>query len=115
MTTGTKTRASNTDRKRVVEILQEQTAQGRLTIEEFQDRTDAAYLATTWQDLAGLAEDLPVRVSFDRAEHPTAGRPAAAQDRAPRPAVDRWSPAREPPWRRLFACCCGWTVTRSDA
>ena len=105
MTTGAPTRASDADRQRVVEILQEQTARGRLTLQEFQDRADAAYRARTWQELSTLTEDLPVHVTFDRqGGYPTVSRPPAAEDRAP---TDRSFPAREPSRRRLLACCCG--------
>lgn len=57
-------RASDGDRERVVEILREHTAQGRLTFEEFEERIDRAYTARTWDDLRRLTDDLPVRTVF---------------------------------------------------
>lgn len=59
-------RASDDDRERVVAALREQTAQGRLTLEEFEERMGAAYAAKTWDDLRPLTRDLPVEVSFGK-------------------------------------------------
>lgn len=58
-------RASDDDRERVVDVLREQTAQGRLTMDEFEERMGAAYAATTWEDLRPLTRDLPVEVAVD--------------------------------------------------
>lgn len=58
-------RASDDDRERVVDVLREQTAQGRLTMGEFEERMGAAYTATTWEDLRPLTRDLPVEVAVD--------------------------------------------------
>ncbi len=55
-------RASDTDRQRVVDALQEQTGQGRLTLSEFEERSTRAYAATTLGDLRTLVTDLPVDV-----------------------------------------------------
>ncbi|GAA1871860.1 hypothetical protein GCM10009687_44630 [Asanoa iriomotensis] len=53
------TRASDDDRQRVVELLQQHTAVGRLTLDEFTDRVDNAYAARTLRDLAVVTSDLP--------------------------------------------------------
>ena len=58
-------RASDADRERVVEILRQHTADGRITAEEFDERMTAAYAARTMGALAELTTDLPV----DLAEH----------------------------------------------
>ena len=58
-------RASDADRERVVEILRQHTAEGRITAEEFDERMAAAYGARTLGALAELTTDLPV----DLAEH----------------------------------------------
>ena len=58
-------RASNADRERVVEVLQEHAAAGRLSLDEFTTRVDAANHAVTVGDLVLLTADLPV--SGDRA------------------------------------------------
>ena len=62
---GTALRASDADRERVVEILRQHTAEGRITAEEFDERMTAAYDARTLGALAELTHDLPV----DLAEH----------------------------------------------
>jgi len=53
-------RASDADRERIVEQLRQHTADGRLTMEEFDQRMSAAYAAKTYGDLAQLTRDLPV-------------------------------------------------------
>ncbi len=53
-------RASDADRERIVEQLRQHTAEGRLTMEEFDQRMSAAYEAKTYGDLAELTRDLPV-------------------------------------------------------
>jgi uncharacterized protein DUF1707 len=54
------TRASDADRERIVEQLRQHTADGRLTMEEFDQRMSAAYAARTYGELAELTRDLPV-------------------------------------------------------
>jgi len=54
-------RASDMDRESVVAILREAHAEGRLTLDEFEERTSAAYAAKTWGDLEDLTADLPVQ------------------------------------------------------
>lgn len=53
-------RASDDDRQRVVDALQQQAGEGRLTLAEFDERSAAAYAATTLGDLRKLTKDLPV-------------------------------------------------------
>lgn len=86
-------RASDRERDQVVQFLEEQTAQGRLTLEELQERTGAAYAATTRLQLHQLTGDLPGAVVFggDKPE------PVAADQRL----SDRT------PARRLVLACCG--------
>jgi hypothetical protein len=56
-------RAGDAERNRVVEFLQRQVGAGRLTLEEFSERSAAAYRARTFGELGLLTEDLPVPVS----------------------------------------------------
>ena len=88
MTTDHSIRASDQDREQVVEILRGQYTEGRLTLEEFDERTSAAYAGKTWGDLLSLTRDLPVRLRF--------GAPA------PQPAADQQPPQppphHGPPW-----------------
>lgn len=52
-------RASDADRERVVAQLQDQVGEGRLTLDEFSERTATAYRARTIGELADLTRDLP--------------------------------------------------------
>jgi uncharacterized protein DUF1707 len=52
-------RASDDDRDRAASLLREHHAAGRLTVEEFQERLDAAYKAKTLGDIDKLLADLP--------------------------------------------------------
>lgn len=58
-------RASDADRERVVGTMREHLAAGRLTVDEFSERTDAAYAATTVADLQPLLADLPDDVAVE--------------------------------------------------
>lgn len=52
-------RASDADRDRVAEILRDALAEGRLGMEEFDERLEAAYQARTYGELVPLTADLP--------------------------------------------------------
>ncbi|MGW0806409.1 DUF1707 SHOCT-like domain-containing protein [Nonomuraea sp. NPDC002799] len=52
-------RASDAEREAVVEQLRVASVEGRLTLAELTDRTEAAYTATTHAELALLTQDLP--------------------------------------------------------
>ena len=52
-------RASDVDREVVVATLRDAYTAGRLTLEEFDERTSAAYASKTWGELRKLTEDLP--------------------------------------------------------
>jgi hypothetical protein len=54
-------RASDRDRDAVVATLRDAYAAGRLTLEEFDERTTAAYAGKTWGELRRLTEDLPTQ------------------------------------------------------
>ncbi|NUP38619.1 MAG: DUF1707 domain-containing protein [Streptomyces sp.] len=64
---GLEMRASDAERERIADALRDGVAEGRLTMEEFEERLDAAYRARTHAELEPLVRDLPVP-----------GRPAAA-------------------------------------
>jgi hypothetical protein len=53
-------RASDKERESVVDVLRDAYTEGRLTLEEFEERTSAAYASKTWSDLRELTGDLPV-------------------------------------------------------
>jgi hypothetical protein len=77
MTTDGGIRASDDDRERTVEVLRDAYAAGRLDLDEFDQRTTAAYAAKTWGNLRELTSDLPAqpRLGADLAE---SGTPAPA-------------------------------------
>ncbi|GAA2273533.1 DUF1707 domain-containing protein [Streptomyces hawaiiensis] len=52
-------RASDADREQVAEILRDALAEGRLDMEEFEERLDATYKARTYGELAPITRDLP--------------------------------------------------------
>ncbi|MBL1080412.1 DUF1707 and DUF2154 domain-containing protein [Streptomyces actinomycinicus] len=52
-------RASDADRERVAEVLRDALAEGRLDMDEFEERLEAAYKARTYGELAPLTRDLP--------------------------------------------------------
>ncbi|WP_328663545.1 DUF1707 SHOCT-like domain-containing protein [Streptomyces sp. NBC_00328] len=54
-------RVSDADRERVAEELREAVAEGRLDMDEFEERLEQAYRARVHADLAPLTGDLPLR------------------------------------------------------
>lgn len=52
-------RASDAERDRAIELLQQHAASGRLTPSELEERTENTYAAKTRADLAALLQDLP--------------------------------------------------------
>jgi len=52
-------RASDADRDRTVDVLASARAEGRLSLEEYSERSEAALVAPTLGDLASLTVDLP--------------------------------------------------------
>ncbi|MFI6286573.1 DUF1707 domain-containing protein [Streptomyces sp. NPDC051018] len=67
-------RASDTERERIAEALREAVAEGRLTMEEFDERLDAAYKARTHGELTPLISDLPAPGAAPTAPVPATGR-----------------------------------------
>jgi hypothetical protein len=94
MTMSEALRVSDGERDRVVEFLKEQTAQGRLSLQELEERTGAAYAAKTRLQVQQLTQDLPGAADFGHDQRePIAG----AQH----------VPARAPSLLTVLACCCG--------
>jgi DUF1707 SHOCT-like domain len=84
-------RASDSDRENVVAILREAYSAGRLTLEEFDERTTAAFAARTWGSLRELTSDLP---------HQPRLAPVPPAPAPPVPAGQR-DPLRDTPPRRV--------------
>jgi hypothetical protein len=53
-------RASDGDREKIASRLRDAHAEGRLSIEEFNDRLDALYQAQTYGEIEPLVRDIPV-------------------------------------------------------
>lgn len=58
-------RASDQDRERTVAALQRHTGAGRLTLDEFAQRVDAACAARTLAELGAIVGDLPAEPAHD--------------------------------------------------
>ena len=72
-------RISDADRHRVSELLRQAAGEGRLDLEELDERLEAAYAAKTYGDLVPLTVDLPPGLQDARASAgPAADRSAAA-------------------------------------
>jgi len=52
-------RVSNDDRERIARVLHDSMAEGRLTVNELEERLDKVYAAKTFADLEPLTRDLP--------------------------------------------------------
>jgi Domain of unknown function (DUF1707) len=68
------TRAADTDRIQVAQLLTEAAAQGRLPMSEYEDRLTRAYAAKTYDELTRLSADLPGAATCPRTGGPV--RPA---------------------------------------
>jgi hypothetical protein len=76
-------RVSNDDRERVARVLNDAMAEGRLTVNELEERLDKVYAAKTFGDLEPMLRDLPVG---HQAAHLTLPPPAPGTSPVPLPA-----------------------------
>ena len=82
-------RASDADRDRVAAILREHTAQGRITMDEFNERLESLYKSKTYGELAKLTSDLP---DVDMRRLPAKATPPAPERRGMHPGMKAaWS------------------------
>jgi len=65
-----RTRASDAEREAVVEVLKAASVEGRLTLGELTERTEAAYSATTRAELDAIVSDLPAAPITSAAPEP---------------------------------------------
>ena len=70
-------RASDADRERVANIVREAAGDGRLTMEELDERLDAVYAAKTYAELEPITRDLP---ATGTAHAPVPAQSSAVQD-----------------------------------
>jgi hypothetical protein len=89
MATGAEWRVGDAEREAVTEQLREHYAAGRLTIDEFRARLDAAYSATTAAGLSRVTTDLPAAAGPSPAGAAWRATGAAQPHRAPVPARRR--------------------------
>lgn len=75
-------RASDADRERVANVLREAAGDGRLTMDELDERLDSVYAAKTYADLEPLTSDLPGSATTYTPAVPAPAAPAAAADPA---------------------------------
>lgn len=73
-------RASDADRERVVERLRDAVAEGRIDMDEFEERLEVAYTSKTYAELEPLTRDLPA----------PGGAPMPVAAAAPAPADGSW-------------------------
>ena len=78
-------RASDAEREHHAELLREHAAQGRLTVDELDERLDRVYAARTLGELAPVVADLPAP--------PPRERPARRRAQTIRPEVVAYSPS----------------------
>ena len=77
-------RASDQERESVVDVLRDAFTDGRLTFDEFEERTASAYAAKTWTQLRELTSDLPAQPLLGASLNQ---RPQAGRSQAVSPAV----------------------------
>jgi len=78
LTPADRLRASHEDRDRVIEMLRVAAGDGRLTVEELDERVEIAFSARTYGELAALTRDLPTTGQAIAPQGPTV--PAPAKD-----------------------------------
>jgi hypothetical protein len=105
-------RASDRERESVVDVLRDAFTDGRLTFDEFEERTAAAYAAKTWAQLRELTSDLPAQpllgVGLDH-------RPQIAPLPAVPPAVRPPRTRRERPFDRVLPVLFVWILISAAA
>jgi Domain of unknown function (DUF1707) len=83
MATGPDLRIGDAEREAAANLLREHYAQGRLTLEEFNQRLDATFAATTQRQLGQISRDLP-HPGLTAATRPQAARAGQRQDHSRR-------------------------------
>ncbi len=79
-------RISDQDRHRVAEVLREAAGEGRIDLEELDQRLDATYAARTYADLVPITLDLPATAATHLPSRPAAPAPSPV---VPGPAEER--------------------------
>jgi Domain of unknown function (DUF1707) len=123
-------RASDNDRETIVAALREAFTEGRLTLDEFEERTSAAYASRTWGALRELTSDLPSPpvLSTEQGAGQGSGQaevldvPAQVPPMAPVPPMAqvgpdamRAMPRRQRPFGRLLPVVFIWAIIAAGA
>jgi hypothetical protein len=108
-------RAGDADRERVAERLRIALDEGRLNLQEYDERLREAYAAKTYTELDKLLVDLPGVAPVSQSQVAVPGATTAAQpgpgERYP-DATRRWLAEMWAGWTRVVAICVGiWAVT----
>ena len=105
-------RASDQERESVVDVLRDAFTDGRLTFDEFEERTASAYAARTWDQLRELTSDLPAQpvLGADLHRRPQAGGPPVAP-----PAVRLRRARRDRPFDRVLPVLLVWILISAAA
>jgi hypothetical protein len=105
-------RASDQERESVVDVLRDAFADGRLTFDEFEERTTAAYAAKTWIDLRELTSDLPTQPVLGAGLN---HRPQGTPSHAIPPAVQSRGSWRDRPFDRVLPVLFIWILISAAA
>jgi len=105
-------RASDQERESVVDVLRDAFTDGRLTFDEFEERTASAYAAKTWTQLRELTSDLPAQPVLGASLYQ---RPQAGQPQAIPPAIPPRRVRRDRPFDRVLPVLFVWIVIAAAA
>ena len=105
-------RASDQERESVVDVLRDAFTDGRLTFDEFEERTASAYAAKTWTQLEELTSDLPAQPLLGVGLHQ---RPQAARPQAVPPPGPPTRRRRDRPFDRVLPILFVWIVIAAAA
>ena len=110
-------RASDKERESVVDVLRDAYTEGRLTLEEFEERTSAAYASKTWGDLRELTVDLPVQpvLGADLPQRLPRSQPVAQQVVPSLPSGRPRPSGRDRPLGRLLPVIFVWIMISAGA
>jgi len=109
-------RAGDGDREAVARQLKRALDEGRLDINEYDERLQQAYAAKTFADLDGLTGDLPGTVPPDRAALAPQPPAAPAMGLGSGPAIGEMQGPSGPPWVASYAgvvvvCVIIWAIS----
>ena len=105
-------RAGDNDRKAVADQLKTALDEGRLDLDEYDERLQRVYAAKTFGDLDGLLQDLPGTVPVAHSQIQPAAAPPLPEPAPARNQVARWVG----PYAGVFVVCVLiWAITSASA